>query len=246
MYYRIIFFFAPGKNFGISASAVTFVNNLQQTKKIVLDIFANPYSLNNFHGAENVDGLLVSYHDRSFAEESSAQVIFGGIKAKGKLPVTASSHFQMNTGLETSEAFRFRYTSPENVGINSSDLAAIDNICNEGIKEKAFPGCQVLVAKDGAVIYKKSFGYHTYEEKQEVRNDDIYDLASITKIASSTLSLMYLQDKGIINLDYRLCDYLPGMVDTTPYNNMVLREMLSHWIWPPIREYYHMQMMDYS
>ena len=219
---------SPSKNFGITSQAIKFVNTLQEKKTVVLDIFANPYSLNKFHGAENANAVIVSYHDRRFAEESSAALIFGGILAKGHLPITASEHFKLNDGLQTSEWIRLRYGSPEDVGINSEDLVQIGEICNSGIADKAFPGCQVVVLKEGSMIYQESFGHHTYEKKREVKNDDIYDLASITKIASSTLSLMYLQDQGKIDLDYSLCDYIPEMVDTTVYQNIVLRDMLSH------------------
>lgn len=219
---------SPSKNFGITAQAINLVNALQEKKAVVLDVFANPYSLNKFHGAENANAVIVSYQDRRFAEESSAALIFGGVQSKGQLPITASEHFILNDGLQTSEWVRLRYGSPEDVGINSEDLVQIGEICNSGIADKAFPGCQVVVLKDGSMIYQESYGYHTYKKKQKVRNDDIYDLASITKIAASTLSLMYLQDNGNISLDYRLCDYIPEMVDTTPYQNMVLRDMMSH------------------
>ncbi|MBL4652055.1 MAG: serine hydrolase, partial [Flavobacteriales bacterium] len=218
----------PSKNFGVTTQAIKLVNTLQQKKTVVLDVFANPYCLAKFHGAENVDALIVSYHDRAFAEEASASLIFGGIKATGHLPITASEHFKLHDGLETSEVIRLRYGSPEDVGMSTESLAQIDKICKSGIADKAFPGCQVVVLKEGSVIYQKSFGHHTYEKKREVKNDDIYDIASITKIASTTLSLMYLQDQGKLDLDYSLCDYIPEMVDTTVYQNMVLRDMLSH------------------
>ena len=80
----------------------------------------------------------------------------------------------------------------------------IDSIALNGISEHAYPGCQVLVAKSGKVIYNKSFGHHTYEKKRAVINSDIYDLASITKISASVLSIMRLQDEGKFNLDLNL------------------------------------------
>ncbi|MCH7535418.1 MAG: serine hydrolase, partial [Bacteroidetes bacterium] len=83
------------------------------------------------------------------------------------------------------------------------------------------------MAKNGKIFYQKSFGHHTYDKKIPVKNSDIYDLASITKIASSVMALMKLEGEDKINLDLALCDYLDG-VDTTEYQNMVLRDILAH------------------
>ncbi len=218
----------PSKNFGVTKQAIKLVNTLQTTNTVILDVFANAYSLKKFTGAERVSGLIISYHDRAYAEEASAALIFGGIKGKGHLPITPSEHFKVDDGLETSDASRLHYGSPEDVGIRTEDFAKIEDICKAGIEAKSVSGCQVVVLKEGTMIYQESFGHHTYEKKREVRHDDIYDLASITKIASSTLSLMYLQDQGKLDLDYSLCDYIPELVDTTVYHDMLLRDMLSH------------------
>ena len=93
----------------------------------------------------------------------------------------------------------------------------------------AFPGCQIFAAKDGEVFFQKSYGNHTYEkDSKKVDNSAIYDLASITKIASSAAALMDLHQKGEISLDSNLRYYLPNLVDTTEYSNIVLKEMLTH------------------
>jgi beta-N-acetylhexosaminidase len=218
----------PSKNFGISKETVDFINEIRKTKTVILDVFGNPYALGKFYGIENLPAVIVSYHDRKYAHETSAELIFGGIKARGKLPVTASPFFTVNSGIETADATRFKYGFPEEFGIKSNHLTKIDDICINGIKNKAFPGCQVLVAKEGNVIYNKSFGYHTYDTLKRVEEDDIYDIASITKIAASTLSLMYLKDKKIIHLDSSLSVYLGPLVDTTAYKTLTLKEMLAH------------------
>ena len=218
----------PSKNFGITQETINLINDLRRTNNVILNLFGNPYGLDKLYGAENVEALIVGYHDRIPAHRAVAKLIFGGIKASGKLPVTASPLFQLHSGLETAEAIRLKSGSSEDFGIKSEDLAAIDEVVLEGIKEKAFPGCRVLVTKNGSMIYDKSFGFHTYESKIPVSNESIYDLASITKIAASTLSIMYLVDQGKLDLDYSLCDYIPELVDTTTYKNVVLRDMLAH------------------
>jgi len=85
-----------------------------------------------------------------------------------------------------------------------------------------------LVAKDGRIVYNKSFGNHTYRKKRAVTGTDIYDIASITKIVGSTAALMKLSDEGKINLDSTLNFYLPEIVAGTDYAEKSLREMLAH------------------
>ena len=97
------------------------------------------------------------------------------------------------------------------------------------MREKAYPGCQIIVARKGKVIYNENFGYHTYEKKNKVDADDIYDIASITKIVATTPSLMKLQDENKFNLNTNLGDYLPEMLDTSAnYKNMSIKAILSH------------------
>ena len=188
-----------------------------------------PPSSCRFYGAENTDALIISYEDSEIAQSYAAQMIFGGIGVKGKLPVTPSPIFHEGAGTKYEAIGRFKYTIPEELGIDSKILAGIDQHVNKGLKEKAFPGCQVLVAKEGKVIFQKSYGYQTYEKEKPIKNDDIYDLASVTKIASSVAAVMKLQDQGKFYLDYSLCDYLPEFVDNKEqFYNMTLREILAH------------------
>lgn len=214
-------------NFGISNEAISLVRAVNRQNKVILNLHANPYSLNNFRGVGDVEALILSHEDTDVAQDAVAQLIFGGIGAKGKLSVSASEKYLMGTGIYT-EPIRLGYSVPESVGMSSVALAEIDKIATLGITSKAYPGCQVLVAKNSKVVYSKSFGHHTYEQVRPVTNSDIYDLASITKILASTPALMRLQDEGRIKLDFSLCDYIGNLVDTTQYSNINLREMLAH------------------
>ncbi|MCF8297723.1 MAG: serine hydrolase [Saprospiraceae bacterium] len=216
----------PSSNFGIRQSSIDFVKMLQKDKKIILDIFASPYALSRFTDTKNIEAILISYQDNKFAEQASAQLIFGGIAAKGQLPVTGSNIFKLGKGLETSQN-RLHFAEPENVSINSIDLKAIDSIANHGITEKAYPGCQVLIAKNGNIIFNKSYGYHTYDSLSPVLNSDLYDLASLTKIAATTLAIMKLSDEKKIDIDKRLGDYLPCL-DGTNKEKIIIRDLMAH------------------
>lgn len=193
------------KNFSISKQTKDFLSNLTQHANVVVVVFGNAYSLRNF---ENLAPILLAYEDNDFTRSLAAQALFGGIQIKGTLPVTASEIFKGGDGYVTDPAIRFKYTLPEEVGICSKCLSQIDEIANKAIAEKATPGCQILVAKDGKVIYNKSFGYHTYEQTQVVKNSDLYDLASLTKILSTNLSVMKMYDEGELDFKKKFSHYL--------------------------------------
>ena len=219
---------SPALGWGLNNQAVNFVNVLRINHKVICSVFANPYSLRYFNDLTEIDGLLMAYQNGPLFQQYAAEAIFGGITVSGKLPVTASDFYKFGDGLEINESIRFSYSLPEEVSINSKELEKIDSLANWGIEQRAYPGCQILVAKNQKVIYSKSFGHHTYEEKRSVELDDLYDLASITKIASSVASFMKLEQNQQASLDYNLCDYLPELVQGTPYFSMNIREMLAH------------------
>jgi beta-N-acetylhexosaminidase len=218
----------PGRNYGINQANINLINKLSAENNVVLNVFASPYSLNAF-GTEikNTRAIVVSYQDGNEFEQASAQIIFGALPARGRLPVSIMPHFPIYTGIMTQGELRARYLNPEDVGINTEMLARVDSIALDGINKKAFPGCQIAILKDGAMIYNRSFGYHTYENKIPVKNSDIYDLASLTKIIATTVTLMKLSDEKKINIDDPLGNYLP-MTRGTNKENLILREILAH------------------
>ena len=220
----------PHKNFGLKPIVMETINQLKRKSKVVVSVFANPYALGKLKGIEAVDGLLLSYEENEFSQSLAAQLIFGGVAATGKLPISIYNKeqliFKVGSGINTSKN-RLKYTIPEELNINSLALSMIDSIANYGIQQHAYPGCQILVAKSDNVIYQKSFGNHIYMSGQPVKNDAIYDIASITKIAATLLSIMKLKDEEKFDLDNKLCDYLYEL-DTTNKQNIVLRDMLAH------------------
>jgi CubicO group peptidase (beta-lactamase class C family) len=219
---------AASKKYGITQETIDFIDTLSQTTKVILDVFANAYSLSLFENAKNVKSILMSYEDSKNAQELSAQLIFGGIPALGKLPVTASPSFKEGDGIIIDRKIRLKYSMPEELAISSVTLNKIDSIAISGIKEKAYPGCQVLVAKDGVVIYQKSFGYQIYEDKKNpVKNTDLYDLASVSKIASTTISLMKLTEENKIDLNEKMSTYLPYLNNSNK-KDLIIKEVLAH------------------
>jgi beta-glucosidase-like glycosyl hydrolase/CubicO group peptidase (beta-lactamase class C family) len=216
----------PQRNFGILPSSIGFFDTLATLRKVILHIPATPYALSLFKNIYNYQSIIVSYHDIPVTQEYSAQLIFGGIPAQGHLPVTASI-FPVNTSIQTPAKFRLQYALPEEININSIQLNAVDSIVAEAIRVNAIPGCQVLAAKDGVVFYNKSFGYHTYDTIREVKNSDLYDLASLTKIAGTMPAIMKLYQDGEIRLKAKLSNYLHTLKKTNK-KNITLIDILTH------------------
>lgn len=250
---------SPSRNFGFSGDAMSFAGSIAQKHRVVLSFFGNPYALVKLHQVVKPTALIVAYQDDELTQKSVAELIFGAIGANGKLPVSIGQSYQAGSGLKIKSSGRLKYTSAAAFGLSDKAFAKIDSIALDGIEKKAYPGCQILVAKDGQVIYNKNFGYHTYENKQPVKSSDLYDLASITKIAASTISLMMLQDSGKFSLEANIGDYLPEIPPTSPYADVSTKSMLAHtagftpWI-PfytytinkkvPMPEYYAAQLSD--
>jgi beta-glucosidase-like glycosyl hydrolase/CubicO group peptidase (beta-lactamase class C family) len=219
---------SSASNFGISAEALQLIDTLKsQVSFFVLDIFGNPYSLINFDDYDELDGIMVSYQDEDIAKSISAQIIFGAIGAGGTLPVSASKVFQAGMGINTKPLGRLKYSIPEELGITSHALDTISKLIEYGISEEAYPGAQVLLAKDGVVFYNRSFGSPTYDNKTVVKNTDLYDLASLTKISATTPAVMLLHDQGLLDIDLPLSHYLPYLKKTNK-DKMLIREILAH------------------
>lgn len=217
----------PNRNFGLSNEAIVMINHLDNKNKVVLTHFGNPYALLKLQSLPTLDAVIVGYQDTEVTRKYAAQALFGGVALNGVLPVSIGDCCPAGTG-ETTPKIEFSMALPEMVGVDGQKLAKIDSVVRRGIEEMAYPGCQVLVARRGRVIYNKSFGYHTYENVDPVRNSDLYDLASLTKILASVPALMQLQDAGKIDLDKTLGDYLSFIDADSPYQRMTLRKVLAH------------------
>ena len=215
------------RNFGVTPEINLFIKQLIDQVPTVVSVFGNVYSLAKFDGLANAQGLLATYQESALTQDVAAQIIFGGVGAKGKLPVTVSSEFKLGDGLTTEGGFRMAYTEPEAVGIASDKLARIEDIVHKAIDAQAIPGAQVLVAKDGKVFYQKSFGHHTYDNQVPVQNTDVYDMASITKISTALAALMKLKGEGKFDENQTLGTYLP-MARGSNKENLVYKDILTH------------------
>ncbi len=185
----------------IDENILNFVNKCE-CKKLFINIGVLNESLLN----TNADVIINSYFDSSEALSLLAQSVFGGIGINGILPISLNDSIKAGYGLRT-ESSRIRYTLPEEVGINSQVLLRIDSLVQNAMNKGAFPGCQVFAIKDGVVIYDKSFGYKDYSKSSPVTKFTMYDVASLTKIFSTTLAMMKMVETGKIKLNDKFGDY---------------------------------------
>ena len=167
------------------------IGRLCQTGKAIAVCFFSPYQMSRLgHELAHNRALLLAYEDTPLMQEYAAQAIFGGCAIRGKLPVELEGAFEQGEGIRT-EKCRLGYTLPEAVGMDSRLLAKVDSIIAESIAQEAFPGCQLLVAHRGEVVWNKAYGYFDYETcRHPVATDDLYDLASVSKATGTLPAVM--------------------------------------------------------
>lgn len=218
----------PWKSFKFSNKELVWLQEISRNNNTILDVFASPYSLLQIKTFENIKGLVVSYQNSKISQEISAQMLFGALEVKGKLPVSIKNVFSEGYGLKSTSLKRLAYSIPEDVGLSSERLKRIDSIAKVAIDKKMTPGLQVLVARSGKVVYNKSFGYHTDKKSEKVKKGDVYDIASITKILASLPLLMELEETGELTLESTLGSLLPKLKGTNK-DTLTVKEVLSHY-----------------
>lgn len=217
----------PAGNFGVPAAALDFLERVAGSGKGAIAVFGNPYLLLQRPTLKSARTLLVTYEETAFTQSMAAQLLFGGIGARGALPVSLGNDMPAGSGLTTAGGLRLKYTIPEEVGIQRSDLGRIDSLIQFAIRERAIPGCQVLFALKGKVFFQKSYGFHRYDSLQAVENHHLYDMASITKITAGLPVAMKLYDEGKIDLDKPLGSYTPYFARGNK-KDITFREVLTH------------------
>ena len=218
----------PWKSYKIKKEEINLINHISKTVNVILNVFGSPYSLNSFKNIKHIKGVIISYQNSVVFQQKSAQLIFGAIDSKGILPVSIGKLFSVGEGIQIDHINRFSYGIPESVSLNSNKLKKVDSLANIAIDSTMTPGLQLLVAKNGKIIYEKSFGYLTYDKKIKVNNNTIYDLASLTKILVTLPIIMKLVENGTITLDTKLKELIPRYIDSNKSDKTV-KEMLSHY-----------------
>src|SRR6185437_5708634 len=200
---------------------MSFISANQKIKNVVIALFGGSNALVKL----NTTAVPVVWAGRVSPVSAfySAQAIFGGVAITQKLSSNFSPVYKAGMGFTTAK-IRLEYSVPEAAGINSNNLLDVDKIAAEAILERTTPGCVVLVAKDGKVIFNKAYGYHTYDKALPDKITDIFDVASVTKVSATTIETMQLYDLGKLNLDATVGDYI-AQAHKTNKSDVHVREL---------------------
>ena len=218
----------PWKDYKFTDAELVWLYEIARTNTVVLDVFAKPYALLDLKTSENFEAVVASYQNSKISQEKSAQLIFGALGAKGILPVTCGDEFKAGTRYLSNPLQNLSYGIPESVGMSSYKLMSVDSLAQKAVDSLMTPGAQLLIARKGKVIYNKNFGKHTYEGKEKVESEDIYDVASLTKILATLPLLMELEEQGITSLDSKLKELLPDYKQSNK-DTITIKQMLSHY-----------------
>ncbi len=216
--------------FSIHSNKLSDAYSLQEEinkRASALIFFTKPQRLNQFQGSITAAKSILLCHDNTEnAQKSAAQALFGGIEINGKIPVSVKN-FKEGEGIETKKT-RLSYSLPEEVGISSHMFQGIESIALSGIRQHAYPGCQILIAKNGIVIYDRAFGTFDYGAKSEkVTTQTVYDIASMTKASATVPAIMKLYDEKKIQLHDVLGKHVPQTRGSNKAN-ITIRSLLFH------------------
>ncbi|WP_305981769.1 glycoside hydrolase family 3 N-terminal domain-containing protein [Roseivirga thermotolerans] len=215
---------SPRNQHGVDTQTVEWIKALQKKTNVIVVVMGNAYSLQYFEGVKN---LICTYENNDITQQVTPQIIFGALRAEGKLPITAGSSFKAGTGIETLTTGRLSYGLPEEAGMSWDSLRKIDGLIEQAIKNKATPGAQLLIARKGKVVYEKQYGFQTYNEERPVDQHTIYDIASVTKVAATTQILMRLYDEKKLDINKPLGYYLKELKGTNK-EGLIIRDVLAH------------------
>ena len=195
--------------------------------KMILMLFGSPVFLEQWTVNGNASAIVATDHQDYDSMDLSAQLMFGSVNAVGRLSFDLTK-YKKGEGISFAGMNRLSYVLPEELGMDSIRLAQrMDSLVGIGLKQKAYPGCQMLLAKRGKVFYQKSYGYHTYEPIRPVQNDDLYDLASVTKVLAPVPALMMLADQKKFVITKKMSDYWPDWKGSNK-EGILLSDLLSH------------------
>ncbi len=221
---------SPWKAYKFSQKEQFWLQEIAKSRasNVVLTVFAKPYALLDVTNFQNIDAVVVAYQNSKLAQLKAAELLFGAIPAKGKLPVSAHPDFPVNSGLDLKPLMRLGYSIPERVGISSARLAYVDTLVQDGLDSLMYPGAQIVIARKGKIIYNKGFGKPTYKSEETISPENIYDLASLTKILATLPAIMKMEEEGKIALNTTFKELVPDYAETELKDVTVLKA-LSHY-----------------
>ena len=207
----------------LPTDVINFLKEIEKMTEVIIVFFGNPYFTDRL---ENFPAVLLAYDDEEIMQDITAQCLFGANPIKGKMPVNASSTFSLGLVNERASLGRLGFGVPERAGVDSRKLLGIDSILSVMVQTGATPGGQLVVAKNGKIIINKPFGRLT-PLGEKVEKNTVYDVASLTKILSTSLAAMKLYEEKKLSLTRPLKFYISDLIHTNK-EEMELGEVLAH------------------
>ncbi len=260
----------PATSFGIAPEAQLLLRELTKPgQQVVLSVFGSAYAVAKVRDYDRASAVVLAYQESTDAQQLAAQLIFGGIGASGKLPVTVANNLPAGFGLTTQPGLRLAYAHPEDAGMDRHLEARVDSLMAQALAAGATPGGQIVIARRGVVVLRKSYGYQATTGAAQpaggvpsvavasaagnfgsepgsapagsppaalaapavaarlVRDTDVYDLASLTKVLAATPALLKLQEQGKFSPDSTLGQFFPFLRKTNKAS-LKMRDVLAH------------------
>ena len=215
-------------SYEIALRGVTLLNGENWKPGVEIPIhYSSPYRMDK--DQINKGAIVLAYQDTPIIHKAVDSLLSGKYPFMGGLPVSAAG-FKEGAGMKAEKEQEVSpYALLKTVGMDSCKFQEIDSIVMNGIENRAYPGCRLLVAKDGKVVYNRAYGHMTYDENSApVELNTMYDLASLTKVAATTLAVMKLVDEGKVDLDAKMSTYLPYLKHSNK-KHLTVKEALSHF-----------------
>ena len=213
-----------GKSIQLPRKHRLFLRQLMSlNKNSILTMFGNPYLVSEL---KETDVHVMAWSHHPIQMKAVAPTLFGAANVNGKLPIEIPGMYSVGDGLHYEQTV-LRYGKPEDVGISSQKLYQIDNILKNAVLDSVFPGAIAAIVKDGVLVYKHAEGYHTYDKLRKVKNTDVYDVASITKVVATATAAMKLISEGVLSLDDRVKTYF-NEFDTQEKSKITIKHLLLH------------------
>ena len=240
----------PATSFGIAPEENLLLRELTKPgQRVILSVFGSAYAVAKVRDYDRASAVVLAYQESPPAQQLAAQLIFGGVGATGRLPVTVSNGLPAGFGLSLSArpGLRLAYANPEDVGLDNRLEARVDSIMQQALAAGATPGGQVVIARRGVVVLRKSYGFQSAVSSQRlatssgsgekltansqqlkaVTNTDVYDLASLTKVLAATPALLKLQEQHKFSPDSTLGQFFPFLRKTNKAS-LTMRDVLAH------------------
>ncbi len=219
------------KNYGVSKETIALINSISaiDSARTVLVIYGSPYILESFPAdAKGPSAIVMAYQNMREIIDAVPPALRGETPFEGILPVTTGGYREGTSLKAVARPKTTRYDAVKKAGMDADCFKKIDSIALYGITQKAYPGCEILVAYKGQVVYNQCYGRQTYDKSAPlIDSNTVFDLASLTKVSATNLAVMKLVDAGKIKLDDKLSRYLPYLKHTNK-RNITIRQALSH------------------